>query len=701
MFDAYANGGKGIDGKPVTDQRMRAYMVGRRAGFSKDDPLYSEWSNRITQLDFKIGEDKVTLAYQQGKVGAGAVASYYRHQLSTIPQDSAFYREVAGRAAQWAKAAVGAARGRARASLTKALEGKQNGVASTWQNFSSLEGVLTDAAKRAGLIAGTETLTDADATDLEAFLKAGVPGPHGTTITFADWQHASTDAYKAFDTQISINKQLNRGTKELTSQKQKFLDQNLVRINTIDDRAKYEVARDTFEAMVGESKGDPRAILDAAQTYAATLGTIKTAAEKVVGGIQGVDPEFIGGLTNEITALTTGKGQGSTVFDLQSTTGEGSPTSDMESTVEAIAKAQDDVKALGNGTAFYGQDKFGGAMKVNYFPPGAALDPFGRNGLDDSFQPAVINIDGKPTQVMLKGQPVQSAGLVGPDGIAVTNVNGIPIENLNANQIAGLAQQGYTLTKDTPTIGYVFAQGEKITYGVRQSDGSLQFTTQNPFGSDLSQGKDALQVIGGSTLGTDGKTVVPAPPVINQVDLNSFLADESITPKDLMSLAAVSSDPRTAEGLTALADKRQKGQQAETDYMNRARQGGQAEPTFGGSLVAGALKFATDTLREATVKATPLDTTSAAPPALPGLRPVSSPTAPNQAPSIGETPIPVGQPGNALIPGAPKNPTLGAEVPIPVGQPGNALQPGAPKNPTFAPTPSQKPRTSRSGLTPL
>src|SRR5690348_17353819 len=117
MFDAYQNGGNGLDGKPVTDSKMRSYIAERRNGFSKDDPLYSEWNNRLIQLDFKIGEEKIGLAYKEGKVGAGAVANFYREQLQKIPKDSEFYRDVAGRAADWAKAGASAARGAARSRL--------------------------------------------------------------------------------------------------------------------------------------------------------------------------------------------------------------------------------------------------------------------------------------------------------------------------------------------------------------------------------------------------------------------------------------------------------------------------------------------------------------------------------------------------------------------------------------------------------
>src|SRR6185437_14513007 len=104
MFDAWQNGGT-FDGKPVTDSRILAYIQTRRDGFSKDDPLYSEWNNSLIQHKFSIGESKIGLAFKQGKVSAGAVANFYNQQLKSIPQDSQFYRDVAGRAAQWAKAA--------------------------------------------------------------------------------------------------------------------------------------------------------------------------------------------------------------------------------------------------------------------------------------------------------------------------------------------------------------------------------------------------------------------------------------------------------------------------------------------------------------------------------------------------------------------------------------------------------------------
>ncbi len=695
MFDAYQNGGKGLDGKPVTDQKMRAYVAQRRNGFDKADPTWAEWDNRLTQLDFKIGEEKVTLAYQQGKVGAGAVASFYRHQLSTIPQDSAFYRDVAGRAAQWAKAAVGAARASGARRLTAALDGKQAKVQKTWDNYSQLEAYLTEAAKRAGLIAGNQTLTDADATDLQSFFNAGVAGPHGTKITFSDWQRATLDAYRGFDAQININKQLNRGTKELTKQKQSFLDQVLVRVNTVDDRAKYEIARDAFEKAIGDAKGDPRAILDAASSYAATLGKIKDTALASKGSDQ-ADPEFVGGLTNEITALTTGKSNGgSTVYDLQSTTTEATPSSDLDSTAEAIAKAQGDVKALANGDAYFGQDKFGGEFSVHYYPPGAKLDPFGNNGLDQGSQPAVVSVNGVPTQVILKGQPVRAFGLKDANGNAVTTVpiNGrnVPIANLTASQIAALAQQGYQKTNDGATIGFVYtdASGKLTKFGVVQNDGSLAFTGTNPFGNALTPGDDGFVLFTGTQTPSGSDKAVPD---LAQVqDLTNYflkanggstgvvLADESVTPKDLLALAANSKNPVEANALTAEADKRQKNADAERQYMNQGTEGKRSTgPQISQASINGLIVNQISGLREAVLSATkPTDQLYDQPP-VPQFGPLAAPSfkAP-VAPAGNQTP-------QTFAPAAPP-PTL-PPVPVPHTAASAAAAAGKPPKPPMSET---------------
>lgn len=709
MFDAYQNGGK-VDGKPVTDQRIRAYIAGRRDGFSKDDPLYDEWNNRLIQIDFRIGEDKVQLAFQQGKVGAGAVASFYRQQLRNIPQDSAFYREVAGRAADWAKSAAAAARGAARSRLNTALEAKWDGAQATADNYVQITAILTQAAQRAGLIAGNQTLTDADATDLEAFLKRGVPGPKGATITFDDWRRASVAAYKTYDVKLGIAKQLNRGTKELRAEKQRFLDRVLVRINTIDDRAKYEVAYDGFQEAAQDAGNNPRAILEAAQAYAATLGAIKATAEKSGNA----DPEFIGGLTNEINILTTGKPSGYTVADLQSTSTEGLRYSDGDETAANIARALSEAEALDTGAAFYGQEEFGGAFAVQYYPPGAKYDPFGRNGLDASQQEAIIDIGGKPTKVVLKGQPVfatgliQTASAVSPRTVAMTGdrklqnygvavgdsvvIDGktVPVANLTSSQILRLLANGYVPASDPATqtpIGYVFTDpaSKQTQYGVIQPDGSMVFTNTNPFGNSLLPSKSGLQMFTGSMpdpLAPASKPrLIPTPPQIQATNPSSILADESITAQQLLALAKSASSTEALR-YAALAEERARNVAAEKAYMERGRQGNPSDRSLAGYLSQRGQDLAAlgDMIRETGgLASAPKEYASAYAP--PPLNPIGSrssfalPPAPSVMPSSPQpAPVPADVYNPPPAPPAPNYGAPGAYYEPPLPEPDSTIQ---------------------------
>lgn len=616
MFDAWENGGQ-VDGKPVTDGRLRDYIAMRRDSMGKEDPLYDEWNNRLIQLDFRIGEEKVQLAFQQGKASAGAVAAFYRGQLGKIPKDSAFYREVAGRAAQWAKATAGAARGAARARIGASLSGKQDSVARTWGNYTSLEGIITEAAKRAGLIAGNQTLVDADASRLLDLFNAGIIGPNGQAITYLDWQQASVDAYKAFDTQIAINKQLNRGYKELTEQKGKFLDQNLVRINTIDDRAKYEAARDLWLEEVANAQGNPSAILAANARYTSTLEKVMASASQDTG-LAKTDPEFIGGLTNELNAVRDGKFTGPTVFDLQSTSGEGVTTQDAEETAQSVQSLMADAKALDSGAAFYGQDEYGGPLKVVYFAPGSALDPFGRQGLGPDSQPAVLSINGKPTQVVLKGQPVKSSALVDPNGQPVEQVDDgkghfIPVQNLTANDIAYLLSNGFT-KEEGSVVGYVFQQGSEQKFGVIDpATGEMKFTDSNPFAGTFTIGEAGFEVFAASTYDDAGKIKVGQPvPTFNLATADNLLVDPTVSPADIRSAAKTEIDPDKQAALLALADKRQNSfGSPERDLQQRAigRTKGSAQPTFGSEVTG----YAQDLIRNALGVAQEIKASSAPP----------------------------------------------------------------------------------------
>lgn len=678
MFDAYENGGL-VDGKPVDDARMRAYIATRRDSMGQDDPLWDEWNNRLIQLDFKIGEDKITLAFQQGNVGAGAVAAYYRKQLSSIPRDSAFYREVASRAAQWAKAAGGAARGAARSRLSSALGSKADAAARTQLNYFALEDIIRQAAVRAGILAGNQELTDADATRLRDFLAAGVQGPKGL-ITFEDWQRATVEHYKSFDSLIAINEQLNRGTKDLKKQKTKFFNEVLVRVNTIDDRAAYEEARDAFIEATRDAQGDPNAILAAAADYAKTLQTIHDNAA-IPGRDNANDPEFLGGLKNEIEAVTTGKPSGYTVADLQSNEGEGVRSADGDETAAYIAETTANAKMLDSGQAYYGQAEFGGKLGVVPYAPGAALDPFGRKGLGPDTQQAVLNINGKPVPVMLKGQEITAVGLVDPGGNAVSTVivNGanVDVDSLSPQQINDLLARGFGLTDGQP-VGYVFTQGGKTTYGVIQPDGSLSFSLSNPFVGPV--GRDGTTLVVGTAYNPNGDVVPTMPPTFDTGGGMPVYVDDSVSPASLRDLAANAESEADRAKYETLAEQKQRGINAETAYMERDRKGLQPpDAPFG--FIGDALGNVQEALRNAVLTQKEDDTGPVAPPQF-GAKKASGPLLPPAPPPV--VPSLGGAPGAFRPPPPPKG--VSPELP-----------PGKAKDDKYQPPPPPKPKGGGQG----
>jgi hypothetical protein len=577
IFDAYRNGGL-YKGKPVTDAVFLAHLKARRDGFSTDDPLYDQWNNQLIQTEFSIGEQKIDLAFKQGKVGAGAVAAFYRSQLSKIPKDSAFYREVAGRAADWAKSAAGAARaGRARG-LAKALEGRQNAALKTQGDYLSLDALVTGAAREAGLIRENDLATDADATELMALFQRGaVIGANGQPVSFADWQAATVAAYRAFDTRIQINEQLNRGTIELKENKSRFFDERVLRQNVVDDRTKWEVANDLFFAALKDANDDPAAILAAAEKYAASVETIRAGA--LAGtGLDENDPDFLGALENELDSLRTGKAAGPGLSDL---TGEGVRFADGTKTTlaAAIGEAKANADLLRRGLAFYGQDKPGGPLQVIPYKEFSDLDPFSRNRLDPSFQQAIVTIGGKPKSVMLKGQPIMATALQDQGGLPVEYIpdkdgKPVPVANATPEMIeAAIGSGAFSIVVGTSKpIGYVFdnpVTGARF-WGVFDQLGNLTFTQSNPFGNAYNlpgvEGGPSVVVPGGFDPVT-GKTIVPN--ILGAANVQSgksLFVDDLVSPADLLALAENSPN---ADAYRALAAERSRGIANEQRVTNR------------------------------------------------------------------------------------------------------------------------------------
>ena len=499
IFDAYRNGGL-FKGQRVNDTAIIAYITSRRDSISADDPVYDQWNNILIQTKFSIGEQKIGLAFKEGRASAGDVAAFYRDQLKNLTPDSDFYRDVAGRAAEWAKAAAASARASAGSPLRKRIEAAEKGAAAVIAGFQSIDGILERAAREAGVIAGNQTLVDANASALFALIDRGVIGADGTPITYSEWQNAAVSSWKAQGNVIDLRKQAGASYIELQNQREKFMSNYLVQLNAADDRQKYEAARETWLTTIAESQGDPQAIIDANSKYAKTLTTIR---DEAVRGTDQNDPDFIGGLASEINAVTGKEPTGPTVSDIYGASFVGEPGgaggfatgSDAQDTYEASIRAQADADALASGAAYLGQAEPGGPLQVIPYPAGAAQDPFGRNGLDQSTQPSIEEINGKKRIVLLQGEPVRAAAYIDSEGR--------PVSPDKATQQAILDGSISLNTKDAPIIGYTFSGPTgKITYGVFQPNGAMLFTDENPFA-------------GGGMIAGDGQSFVLTDAVVS------------------------------------------------------------------------------------------------------------------------------------------------------------------------------------------
>lgn len=586
MFDAYNNGGL-VDGKPVTDERLLKYMAMRRDSISRDDPMWDQWNNQHIQLKFSIGEQKIGLAFKEGKVGAGAVAAFYRQQLEHIPKDSAFYRDVAGRAAQWAKSAAASGRAAASSRASAALNATLAHAQGVINSYGQLTNIIEQAAHRAGLITGNQKLTDANAGDLINLIShLGITvGKHNTPLTYDVWVNSSLHAYNAYTTAITAADKAGRSTKGLRDQRASFLSKTIVPINALDDRAKYEELRATYESDVSKLGNDPYAIYDRTQQYAKDLAGLRDVAGAATGK-KANDADFIGGLNNEIEALTTGKASGPTVFDSFEGQQQGTSTTmkDASDTADQVTALMADYNALNSGTAYFGQIKPGDPFTTIFYPPNAATDPFGRKGLPEDKQPSITTINGQPRAVVLAGTPVYAQALVdasgkivdphsmSPDALRAALANGSVRPDPKGEQLAG-----YQF--DNPTTG-------KTSWAVKNADGTLAFTNDNPFSNGLTGGKDGLVTFVNGATGQDpsgNPTIVPdlqtgivpnfggGAGTINGANPVNF--DANVAPADLLKLADSGQfgDPNSGP-IVAL----RQGLQARIDFRSGITQSGDA-----------------------------------------------------------------------------------------------------------------------------
>ena len=509
MQDAWKNGGM-IDGQPVTDQMILDYMTKRRdeigapTGGEAPDPAYTQWSNNVSQLKFSIAESKVGVQFKEGKMSAAQVATFYKDQLSNLPQDSEIYRTVAGKAADWAKSANDAASGSASASVMKALQARIKNDQAAGKAFLDMQAVVDNYAKSKGW--GT-ALGTYQVTQLEDALKSGaiVDPQTGQAITLDAWKAGMLSSYNAYGDAADAYKQGgDPQTAETYLGYQRTLSTSYIMTsNTFDARETYQVARDQFKNDLAAANGNPYAIDAANANYKKALqGILGQAQAAGLSETGGADPAFTGAITNEINTIDgvtgpNGKALGPTWADI--TAGEGS--TDANETAGEIAKLNSDKVKMANGTAFYGQNTPTGAYGVRDMSEvdGATFAQDGTVILPDSYTKTTVSIGGNKVEVVMDGQPIYKTVLVDSKGDALSDAQIAKLGGVQAAISSGAA----TVYKDKglTVIGYTYfdpttGAGKPIGYATIGPNGQKIYSTASPISGTMTT--DGYVVVGGT-----------------------------------------------------------------------------------------------------------------------------------------------------------------------------------------------------------
>lgn len=476
IYDAWQNGGE-YKGEAVNDATLLKHVRGRRDNLDKNDPLWDHWSNEAIQLDFRIGEEKVILAYNEGKVGKGAVVAFYRKQLGSIAKDSAFYRDVAGRAAQWAKQDVAANRARARDALDQAQKDRLDQAIAVQARADDVEYYIQYAAAKEYGYYGD--ITQMDATDLDSMLTSGlVRDGSGRTIGMNDLVDSQQAKYSAFNTLIDASEKLGRSTMGLRKDQREYID-HIQRINAVDDRAMMEIVDDNFNGQMEFCAGNPSCELKALQSYQEKVSGIIASAEAAHGN----DTNwalFIGAAKNRLRALN-GEPVNSGVENIANALG--AITNDD---IRGIAiSATQNYQGLVSGQLVWGQTEPGGELKLIQ----NAVNPLtGAPQVDPTQAVSIQIIGGEPVNVLMVGTPVYANGVLSPDGKTVID----PGQYEPGQIAAAVASGAMKLAGDGQIVGYIYSDAStgKRSFGVVGPDNTIKYVNENPFNDSLSLSGD-------------------------------------------------------------------------------------------------------------------------------------------------------------------------------------------------------------------
>ena len=338
IVNSWEKGGK-FEGRQVTDSVLLKHLKDRRDGISKEDPLYDEMDQRLTEYSFTVENSKQELLYAQHKVSDAGMAQFYGKWAAKLPQDSEAYRNMAKLAAQYKDRAVkggsgsggggggrrrGGGSGKAKYDSEKNMQSQGKEVA-----YDTMMDLLNYVAHKEGILnTEKETLSDlrvaeGDASRLVSLLNTLNTDPkydaqkQSATAFIKQWGNKNFSGAFTWDTLKAEKINKNTGitsrlktaqtgghktdakalTKEMTE-----TDDLFIAITAATPLAQYEEARKRYHIVLEDPNATSLELYVAEQAYASDLVKVYHSADATIGDTrQGATT--LGHLNNEILNL--------------------------------------------------------------------------------------------------------------------------------------------------------------------------------------------------------------------------------------------------------------------------------------------------------------------------------------------------------------------------------------------------------------
>ena len=198
ILSAWMNGGK-FEGKKVTDGRIRNWFKMRRSQYGKDDPEYDYWDQQLDQIDYQIGESKMLLSFEQGKIKEGGASAWYRSNAKRFPKNSEAWREAMRNAARFKKAAQEKSRAARTVSNSEKYQRETDAIRRKYiAPAEEAMRILDKAVRKSGLQPGGKTagFMDLDITALagDELLREFLRLPEGRRLA-KQWERATGEKF--------------------------------------------------------------------------------------------------------------------------------------------------------------------------------------------------------------------------------------------------------------------------------------------------------------------------------------------------------------------------------------------------------------------------------------------------------------------------------------------------------------------------